>query len=86
MLGKTNVTLEAIAQSLFKSWFVDFDPVRAKAEGSELVGIDATTATLFPSEFEDTELGLIPKGWRNATLAELSDLNAARWTARENPQ
>ena len=62
-LRKTNVTLEAIAQALFKSWFVDFDPVRAKAEGREPEGMDAATAALFPSEFEDSELGPIPKGW-----------------------
>ena len=63
-LRQTNATLEAIAQALFKSWFVDFDPVRAKAEGREPEGMDAVTAALFPSEFEDSELGPIPKGWR----------------------
>lgn len=63
-LRQTNVTLEAIAQALFKSWFVDFDPVHAKAEGREPEGMDAATAALFPSEFEDSELGPIPKGWR----------------------
>ena len=62
-LRQTNPTLEAIAQALFKSWFVDFDPVRAKAEGRAPDGMDAATAALFPSEFEDTELGPIPKGW-----------------------
>ncbi len=63
-LHQANGTLEAIAQALFKSWFVDFDPVRAKAEGREPEGMDAATAALFPSEFEDSELGPIPKGWR----------------------
>lgn len=63
-LRQTNAILEAIAQALFKSWFVDFDPVRAKAEGREPEGMDAATAALFPSEFEDSELGPIPKGWR----------------------
>jgi len=63
LLRQTNTTLEAIAQSLFKSWFVDFDPVRAKAEGSEPNGMDAETAALFPGDFEESELGLIPKGW-----------------------
>ena len=63
-LRQTNATLEAIAQALFKSWFVDFDPVRAKAEGREPEGMDPATAALFPSEFEDSELGPIPKGWR----------------------
>src|SRR5690606_32681857 len=63
LLRETNATLEAIAQALFKSWFVDFDPVRAKAEGRQPEGMDATTATLFPDSFEESELGLVPKGW-----------------------
>lgn len=71
LLRQTNTTLEAIAQSLFKSWFVDFDPVRAKAEGSEPEGIDAETAALFPSEFEESALGLIPRGWRVAPMGDL---------------
>lgn len=64
LLRETNQTLEAIAQALFKSWFVDFDPVRAKAEGKVPEGIDATTAALFPDAFEDSELELVPKGWQ----------------------
>jgi len=71
LLRQTNATLEAIAQALFKSWFVDFDPVHAKAEGREPEAMDAATAALFPSEFEESELGPIPKGWRVAQLAEL---------------
>lgn len=67
-LRQTNATLEAIAQTLFKSWFVDFDPVRAKAEGREPEGMDAATAALFPDEFEDSELGPIPKGWRTESF------------------
>lgn len=70
-LRHTNATLEAIAQALFKSWFVDFDPVRAKAEGREPEGMDATTAVLFTSEFEDSELGVIPKDWKSVRLADL---------------
>lgn len=73
-LRQTNTTLEAIAQALFKSWFVDFDPVHAKAEGREPEGTDAATAALFPSEFEASELGLIPKGWRVARLSDLVEL------------
>lgn len=65
---KMNATLEAMARALFKSWFVDFDPVRAKAEGRAPSGMDAETAKLFPSEFVDSELGPIPKGWRATTL------------------
>lgn len=70
-LRQTNATLEAIAQALFKSWFVDFDPVRAKAEGREAEGMDAATAALFPSEFEESELGSIPKGWQVKQIDKL---------------
>ena len=57
-----NETLEAMARALFKSWFVDFDPVRAKAEGRD-PGLPQPLADLFPDRFEDSELGEIPKGW-----------------------
>lgn len=70
LLRETNETLEAIAQALFKSWFVDFDPVRAKAEGKLPEGIDEATAELFPDAFEETELGLVPKGWGVVSLNE----------------
>jgi type I restriction enzyme S subunit len=70
LLRQTNATLESIAQALFKSWFIDFDPVRAKAEGREPESMDAATAALFPIEFEESALGLIPKGWRVSNLAE----------------
>jgi type I restriction enzyme S subunit len=59
---RINDTLEAIARSLFKSWFVDFDPVRAKAEGRE-PGFPRPIADLFPARLVDTELGEIPEGW-----------------------
>lgn len=65
---RTNETLEAMARALFKSWFVDFDPVRAKAEGRAPSGMDAETAKLFPSEFVESELGPIPKGWARSTV------------------
>ena len=68
LLRETNATLEAIAQALFKSWFVDFDPVRAKQEGRAPEGMDEATAALFPDSFEESELGLVPKGWRVAPL------------------
>lgn len=71
LLRETNATLEAIAQALFKSWFVDFDPVRAKAEGRQPGGIDATTAALFPDSFEKSELGLVPKGWDLVPFGDL---------------
>ena len=65
-----NETLEAIARTIFKSWFVDFDPVRAKMGGRLPAGMDAATATLFPSAFQDSLLGKIPKGWEVATVGE----------------
>ncbi len=71
LLRETNTTLEAIAQTLFKSWFVDFDPVKANAEGRLPEGMDEATAALFPSEFEESALGLIPKGWRVGTLGDV---------------
>jgi type I restriction enzyme S subunit len=63
-------TLEAMARALFKSWFVDFDPVCAKAEGSD-PGLPQPLADLFPDSFEDSELGEIPKGWEVLRLADL---------------
>src|SRR5258708_7102862 len=65
-----NATLEAIARALFKSWFVDFDPVRAKAEGRQPEGMDAETAALFPDRFVESELGQIPEGWEVGTIGE----------------
>ncbi|VVQ16853.1 restriction endonuclease subunit S [Pseudomonas fluorescens] len=91
LLRETNATLEAIAQALFKSWFVDFDPVRAKAEGLEPEGVDAATAALFPDSFEESELGLIPSGWRGASLADLADFQngyafkSKDWVATGHP-
>lgn len=63
LLRETNATLEATAQVMFKSWFVDFDPVRTNAEGLEPEGMDAATAALFPESFDNSELGLVPSGW-----------------------
>ena len=74
LLRETNATLEAIAQALFKSWFVDFDPVRAKMEGRVPDGMDEATAALFPDGLEETELGRRPKGWDVVSLATLMDI------------
>lgn len=60
---KMNETLEEMAQTLFKSWFIDFDPVHAKAKGQKPIGISEEIAALFPDRFEDSELGMIPRGW-----------------------
>ena len=82
LLRQTNATLEAIAQALFKSWFVDFDPVHAKAEGREPEAMDAATAALFPSEFADSELGPIPKGWASSAVYDLAQfINGAAYKA-----
>ncbi len=62
-------TLEAIARALFKSWFVDFDPVRAKAEGRD-PGLPNEIADLFPSRLVDSELGEIPEGWQTKRVSE----------------
>jgi type I restriction enzyme S subunit len=75
LLRETNTTLEAIAQALFKSWFVDFDPVRAKAEGRQPEGMEAPTAVLFPDNFEESGLGLVPKGWKMSTLGAICGAN-----------
>jgi type I restriction enzyme S subunit len=69
---RMNETLEAMALALFKSWFVDFDPVRAKAEGRD-PGLPQPLADLFPDSFEDSELGEIPKGWRPGTLGDVAE-------------
>jgi type I restriction enzyme S subunit len=71
LLRETNTTLEAIAEALFKSWFVDFDPVRAKQEGRVPEGMDEATAALFPSNLQESELGLMPSGW---DIGKLDDL------------
>jgi len=68
---KMNETLEAMARAIFKSWFVDFDPVKAKAESRQPSGMDAATAAVFPDSFVESELGLIPRGWAVATLGEV---------------
>jgi type I restriction enzyme S subunit len=70
---RMNETLEAMARALFKSWFVDFDPVRAKAEGHN-PGLPKPLADLFPDSFADSELGEIPKGWEVKLLSELCTL------------
>ena len=87
---RTSETLEAMARALFKSWFVDFDPVRAKAEGrwkrgQSLPGLPAHLFDLFPSSFVDSELGEIPKGWSVGALSNISALNPEVWTRETRP-
>lgn len=71
---RMNETLEAMARAIFKSWFVDFDPVRAKAEGRQPFGMDAATAALFPDSFQNPPLGKIPKGWAVGKLGDLVEI------------
>jgi type I restriction enzyme S subunit len=71
---RMNATLEAMARALFQSWFVDFDPVRAKLDGRLPAGLDPATAALFPDSFQDSEVGRIPAGWQLGRLAELCNL------------
>jgi type I restriction enzyme, S subunit len=87
---RMNQTLEQIAQALFKSWFVDFDPVRARADGrwkkgESLPGMPADMWDLWPSEFEESEIGEIPKGWGAGTLGDLTTMNPESWTAATRP-
>ena len=67
---RMNATLEGMARALFQSWFVDFDPVRAKLDGRSPEGMDAETAALFPAEFEESAMRLIPKGWRVGKIVD----------------
>lgn len=86
LLRETNDTLEAIAQALFKSWFVDFDPVRAKQEGRTPEGMDEATAGLFPDGFEGSELGAIPRGWRIGVFGNLAALVKGSVNPLDAPQ
>ena len=70
-------TLEAMVQALFKSWFVDFDPVRAKAEGRPS-GLPPDLDALFPDSFQDSELGEIPEGWEVGPLGDVIEVNPPR--------
>ncbi len=71
--NKLSKTLEDIAKTIFKSWFIDFDPVKAKMAGEKPVGMDDATAALFSDAMEESELGFIPKGWEVKPLDEVAD-------------
>ncbi|MBX3245552.1 MAG: restriction endonuclease subunit S [Myxococcales bacterium] len=83
---KMSETLEELARTLFKSWFVDFDPVHAKAAGKKPFGMDDATAALFPNSFEDSELGPIPRGWRVGTLGQWADIRSGGTPSRSRPE
>ena len=73
LLRGTNITLEAIAQALFKSWFVDFAPVRVKEKGRVPEGMDEATAALFPDSFDESEVGMVPNSWRVGVIGDVVD-------------
>ncbi len=81
---KTNETLEDMAKAIFKSWFIDFDPVRAKAEGRS-TGLSDEISDLFPDSLEDSELGEIPREWAICTIDDLLDLEKNSINPMENP-
>jgi type I restriction enzyme, S subunit len=70
---RMNETLESMAQAIFKSWFVDFDPVRAKSSGRQPPGLARHIADVFPDAFDESELGEIPKGWRVGVFGEVAE-------------
>ena len=72
--ASTAKLLEDTAQTIFKSWFIDFDPVKAKIAGEMPAGMDGATAALFPNSMEESELGLIPKGWVVSNLDSVSSV------------
>jgi len=81
---RRNETLDAIARALFKSWFIDFEPVRAKAEGRD-TGLPKPIADLFPNRLVDSELGEIPEGWDVATVAALANVVGGSTPSTANP-
>ena len=82
---RMNRTLEELAAAIFKSWFVDFHPVVARAEGRQPFGMDADTAALFPAEFEESEAGPVPTGWRVAPIGELVKVVGGTTPGTGNP-
>jgi type I restriction enzyme, S subunit len=85
LLRETNATLEAIAQALFKSWFVDFDPVRAKQQGLAPAGMDEATLALFPECFEASALGPVPKGWSVQPVGDVVECVGGATPDTKNP-
>jgi type I restriction enzyme, S subunit len=83
---RMNETLESMARAIFKSWFVDFDPVRAKMEGKQPYGMDAETAALFPDRLVESELGLIPEGWNVVDVGTLVELDKTSLKPEEFPE
>lgn len=89
---RKNKTLEEMAQALFKCWFVDFEPTRAKMAGEspdsicQRLNLTADILALFPDKLTESSLGLIPEGWSEENLSEFCDLNPTSWTKRNAPE
>lgn len=83
---RMNATLQGMARALFKSWFVDFDPVRAKIEGKQPFGMDTVTAALFPSCLVSSPLGDIPEGWNDVKFSELFETIGGGTPKTSNPE
>ena len=75
---RMNATLEAMARALFQSWFVDFDPVRAKLDGRPPAVLDPATAALFPAHFDHKAEGVVPAGWRATSLGEVIEISDSK--------
>ena len=87
---RMNETLDAMARALFRSWFVEFEPVRAKMEGrwcrgESLPGLPAEHYDLFPDRLVDSELGEIPEGWQVKALGDVANLNPESWSRTNHP-
>jgi len=78
-------TLEEMARAIFKSWFIDFDPVRAKAEGRP-TNLPPEVDALFPGSLSDSGLGAIPDGWRIGSIAELADIGGGSTPSTKSPE
>jgi type I restriction enzyme S subunit len=86
LLRRMNLTLEETCRTLFRSWFIDFDPVQAKIARRKPEGLGAEIAKLFPTEFQDSALGPIPKGWTVGAVGDFVTVHGGstpRTTARE---
>lgn len=81
-----NRTLEQMARALFKSWFVDFDPVRAKMRGEQPEGMDAATAALFPSELVEVDGREVPKGWDIVKARNFAEISIGKTPPRKEPE
>jgi len=81
--NQINQTLEEMAQTIFQSWFVDFDPVKAQMNGDQPEGIDAKTAAFFPNKLDDATG--IPENWASGSISDIADLNTKSWTKKKHP-